>query len=124
MSTPQSYPVYPPPPAAPKAKREFPTLVAGVALITFAVGLGAGAVAPRSPETPVACIEALDRSQVQYTQLESVLPVAADAVGAAVRRSVRDLDDATDRINSIKDKLDDGRLPLAAATEQCRAGAK
>jgi hypothetical protein len=93
--------------------------VASAALVVGGAVLGMAAVSA-TPRTPEACITALDRHQAQYSQLEAVLPVAADAVGAAVRRSVSGLDSATDRINTIKGKLQAGQGPLQQASDECR----
>lgn len=99
-------------------RRNFPTVAASMALLGIGLGVGLGVLLPNDP--PAACITALDRHQAQYTQLEAVLPVAADAVGAAVRRSVSGLDSATDRINTIKGKLQAGQGPLQQASDECR----
>jgi hypothetical protein len=99
-------------------KRPFPVIPAGMALLGIGLGVGLGVLIPKG--APDSCITALDRHQAQYTQLEAVLPVAADAVGAAVRRSVSGLDSATDRINTIKGKLQAGQGPLQQASDECR----
>jgi len=95
---------------------------AALAVVALAVGAGLGVLAPRP--APDACLQALAQHEAQYQLLEGALPVAADAVQAAARRSASGLNDATARLATIQDKLQAGEDPLRQATNQCKEFAR
>lgn len=99
-------------------RHPFPVIPASLALLGIGLGVGIGVLIPN--HTSDACLQALDKHEAQYQQLEGVLPVAADAVQAAARRSASGLDATTARLATIQAKLEAGEGPLQQATAQCR----
>lgn len=91
---------------------------AALAVVALAVGAGLGVLAPRP--APDACLQALAQHEAQYQLLEGALPVAADAVQAAARRSASALNDATARLATIQAQRKAAEGPLQQVSNECR----